>query len=218
MCGEKQHLQNLGLCPVGSPPRVRGKGRSRQKRGTGGRITPACAGKRTAQSERYARERDHPRVCGEKAQTVDVVRCAEGSPPRVRGKARPLEIGKECGGITPACAGKSWFQYPTWFLGGDHPRVCGEKGETGWTLPVVQGSPPRVRGKGLLYVYSATSNGITPACAGKRELSCLNVATQWDHPRVCGEKAFFSGKFDETKGSPPRVRGKAVKESRVDRC
>ena len=35
-------------------------------------------------------------------------------------------------------------------------------------------------------------------------------AVSGDHPRVGGEKAFFSGKFDETKGSPPRGRGKVV--------
>ena len=51
------------------------------------------------------------------------------------------------------------------------------------------GSPPRGRGKGSYRADPGDQRG--------------------DHPRVGGEKAFFSGKFDETKGSPPRGRGKA---------
>ena len=52
----------------------------------------------------------------------------------------------------------------------DHPRVCREKlpylpsGFRGW------GSPPRVRGKVPELGPLGLSDGITPACAGKRGL------------------------------------------------
>ena len=49
------------------------------------RITPACAGNRSASAVKEAEEKDHPRVCGEQARvTVKDVDTA-GSPPRVRG-------------------------------------------------------------------------------------------------------------------------------------
>ena len=45
-------------------------------------------------------------MCGEKLLSVLQIRLLLGSPPRMRGKDRPLEIGTECAGITPAYAGK----------------------------------------------------------------------------------------------------------------
>ena len=66
VCGEKV----LGVARkkrrMGSPPRVRGKAmvRSRLRRRAG--ITPACAGKRLLSSRKMNKNRDHPRVCGEK--------------------------------------------------------------------------------------------------------------------------------------------------------
>ena len=49
---------------------------------------------------------------------------------------------------------------------------------------------------------------ITPAYAGKREVSTLRVGKKQDHPRLCGEKVlgFFQYFFKE--GSPPPMRGK----------
>ena len=50
----------------------------------------------------------------------------------------------------------------------DHPRMCGEKDKAKVMGATTKGSPPRVRGKGLLYVLISEPFGITPACAGKR--------------------------------------------------
>ena len=71
------------------------------------------------------------------------------------------------------------------------------------------GSPPRGRGKVRRAAHRASGAGITPAWAGKSATPSQYSGFAEDHPRVGGEKAFFSGKFDETKGSPPRGRGKA---------
>ena len=50
---------------------------------------------------------------------------------------------------------------------------------------------------------------ITPACAGKRKSRRPVLGSVQDHPRVCGEKGGDHRHRCNTKGSPPRVRGKA---------
>ena len=69
-------------------------------------------------------------------------------------------------------------------------------------------SPPRMRGKVLDTVIEHAFDGITPACAGKRNPSATRIWPDWDHPRVCGEKATHRGSLRSKEGSPPRVRGK----------
>ena len=152
--------------------------------------SPACAGKRRPPTPLGAFAPDHPRVCGEKIVRSMSIVTSRGSPLRVRGKA----IGQLCNGV----------------ISGDHPRVCGEKTYhyelKDWDL----GSPPRVRGKGQDILRPFHRRGITPACAGKRSRSRRSRLHSWDHPRVCGEKAWSSTYFLITLGSPPRVRGKVT--------
>ena len=50
-------------------------------------------------------------------------------------------------GITPACAGKSKASYGDVVVNKDHPRVCGEKSIGYLGILLLEGSPPRVRGK-----------------------------------------------------------------------
>ena len=49
---------------------------------------------------------DHPRVCGEKNRSLTDTEQAEGSPPRMRGKAQNEQLQQLGAGITPAYAGK----------------------------------------------------------------------------------------------------------------
>ena len=112
-------------------------------------------------------------------------------------------------GITPAYAGTRDGLDGWNGRGGDHPRVCGDKGLPGGQLLPQLGSPPRMRGQGRPGGSAAVLSGITPAYAGT---SCLAVAVrtrQEDHPRVCGDKP--TGYVSETiaEGSPPRMRGQA---------
>ena len=51
----------------------------------------------------------------------------QGSPPRMRGKAMNEGDLVPIYGITPAYAGKSFFQNIIQLSLRDHPRVCGEK-------------------------------------------------------------------------------------------
>ena len=70
----------------------------------------------------------------------------------------------------------------------DHPRVCGEKGASARSWQAVQGSPPRMRGKGHILQVGVVGLGITPAYAGKSPPPGHEVQPVGDHPRVCGEK------------------------------
>ena len=73
-----------------------------------------------------------------------------GSPPRMRGKVDPWYFVACNVGITPAYAGKSLCFCRIVIHGKDHPRVCGEKSAR-FLLPFqCGGSPPRMRGKGLV--------------------------------------------------------------------
>ena len=108
-------------------------------------------------------------MCGEKGGGFWGNRQGEGSPPRVRGKGPKMQCLKSAMGITPACAGKSfWISSrfpPAW----DHPRVCGEKTDSLFVSLLYLGSPPRVRGKATDGSSLSTCTGITPACAGKSD-------------------------------------------------
>ena len=127
VCGEKLLFRHAAQCCRGSPPRVRGKGLycCRRFRATG--ITPACAGKSTPFSQLWRFVEDHPRVCGEKLAMLWPLALCVGSPPRVRGKAKQIQARPKREGITPACAGKSFFVCLIPCISKDHPRVCGEK-------------------------------------------------------------------------------------------
>ena len=151
---------------------------------------------------------DHPRVCGEKQIHHTFRLLPSGSPPRVRGKVKCRPRSREAAGITPSYAGKRWIMMKPEWRCRDHPRVCGEKHSLIPPLLGFGGSPPRVRGKvGQICSFDA-GIGITPACAGKSTISFLAHTAEKDHPRVCGEKDYYSLSGQRLLGSPPRVRGK----------
>ena len=188
VCREKKPIWKNCSASSGSPPRVRGKVCDASDFGYVFRITPACAGKRGSIRKQNGTVRDHPRVCGEKVRRLARIINCNGSPPRVRGKAKRITVPSASVGITPACAGKSiWHptpETPRW----DHPRVCGEKCDCDG--------------------HMMASFGITPACAGKSTSDAALPPCTGDHPRVCGEKDRAHRHLHDALGSPPRVRGK----------
>ena len=208
MCGEKGATRLNAARPVGSPPRVRGKARSAARSLISTGITPACAGKRACRCRSRRDTRDHPRVCGEKSRCPAQSPARRGSPPRVRGKVRSSAVYCTPPRITPACAGKRRCASTSLMHRWDHPRVCGEKSTASACLFTITGSPPRVRGKAILFASVYRAIGITPACAGKRNSGNLCLTITGDHPRVCGEKKSVNHAEIVAWGSPPRVRGK----------
>ena len=85
MCGEQHLITSLYSLYLGSPPRVRGTVASAGSGSSNLRITPACAGNRTAFPPQSGQVKDHPRVCGEQFNLPQQQTAIVGSPPRVRG-------------------------------------------------------------------------------------------------------------------------------------
>ena len=175
---------------MGSPPRMRGKGRERQGQGRKEGITPAYAGKSVQASLHTTLLRDHPRVCGEKTHKDMTTEDNLGSPPRMRGKVCCGAVRLPVVGITPAYAGKSVFS-------------C-------ISCSASAGSPPRMRGKACSACFHLRNLGITPAYAGKSRRVVARLLAAGDHPRVCGEKLCPTWPHAPNAGSPPRMRGKAI--------
>ena len=152
-------------------------------------ITPAYAGKRHNDRNGQVTEKDHPRVCGEKSRSGLNLPRSWGSPPRMRGKVKTPQKGLQGPRITPAYAGKRPLASLTTSTAKDHPRVCGEKVDGGRNRSRQMGSPPRMRGKGIVDAGKRCGVGITPAYAGKSQGNQDREKQAGDHPRVCGEKA-----------------------------
>ena len=179
------------------------------------RITPARAGKRKKYKVKFAGFRDHPRTHGEKHGMESTSHIRQGSPPHTRGKAPTYSNWANWNRITPAHTGKSFASDLCGESGRDHPRSCGEKLIIMEKFFPSKGSPPRVRGKGGRTPHKCKALGITPARAGKRSIPARLRGSCWDHPRACGEKPELKNRRATTKGSPPRVRGKAASWGRI---
>ena len=188
VCGEKLLRGVIGEDCMGSPPRMRGKGQDHLHRRVADGITPAYAGKSPKSRPATGPERDHPRVCGEKSMMSRVLLFMVGSPPRMRGKVKRNKRFQLADGITPAYAGKRPAAWAGAWRTGDHPRVCGEKGTGLTNVTSPMGSPPRMRGKGLVVRAALPARRITPAYAGKSTTLKVHTQASRDHPRVCGEK------------------------------
>ena len=109
-------------------------------------------------------------MCGENFHVKLIAIIRIGSPPRVRGKLSLQSARFFLQGITPACAGKTFFTCGNRNASSDHPRVCGENLKSFTHSSATVGSPPRVRGKPVLVKNGTVNKGITPACAGKTVL------------------------------------------------
>ena len=79
------------------------------------------------------------------------------------------------------------------------------------------GSPSRMRGKEGDELGLGQTIRITPAYAGKSGRHALRHVLDGDHPCVCGEKDKAAEKAPHLRGSPPRMRGKAVFPARQHR-
>ena len=93
--------------------------------------------------------------------------------------------------------------------------MCGE--QCSWWRPgsAKKRSPPRVRGTVPWRLRYPCPSRITPACAGNSCIDPAGIGGIWDHPRVCGEQIISSGSCPPPPGSPPRVRGTAIRRASV---
>ena len=150
---------------------------------------------------------------GEKASIRVMVLLALGSPPHGRGKGKDDRRNQQCGGITPAWAGKRRQTFWPCAAQGDHPRMGGEKARPCIAPPPCRGSPPHGRGKERFKLALDIQQGITPAWAGKRATPTKNGCSGGDHPRMGGEKPGVCYTQCAKRGSPPHGRGKEAARS-----
>ena len=127
-------------------------------------------------------------MCGEQCDKTNTRHGLLGSPPRVRGTAKPRLFLVLDARITPACAGNSFPFVIIHEIQKDHPRVCGEQYDANMENAVEVGSPPRVRGTVDFFPLGSGIVRITPACAGNSYSSHQRTPQAQDHPRVCGEQ------------------------------
>ncbi len=163
-------------CTLGSPPRVRGTDFFPPTEIFTSRITPARAGNSASVPGQSFRHRDHPRACGEQSGSGGGAVVPGGSPPRVRGTARPMQCMRTGKGITPARAGNSEAAGLQWQDVEDHPRACGEQPRAAAAETVLSGSPPRVRGTAESFPFAPRGRRITPARAGNSFARALSAA------------------------------------------
>ena len=146
--GEKSGKKSKTFWGCGSSPLARGKGTFWPAGTTTGGIIPACAGKSGLRKPRHKRNRDHPRLRGEKGGLSRYSSGKRGSSPLARGKGGARSSSAKVRGIIPACAGKSVSLLSTACCPSDHPRLRGEKTPSKGVCKRNVGSSPLARGKG----------------------------------------------------------------------
>ena len=97
--------------------------------------------------------------------------------------------------------------------GWHYPLLIIAKGGSFFTVSTLRLYSPTSVACGFLYEQKRPDQNrpglrITPAYAGKREIQRMYREKVRAHPRVCGEKALLGTWRTDTKGSPPRMRGK----------
>ena len=107
MCGEHFRRRGVRQFAAGSSPHVRGAPHRYQPRPRCPGIIPACAGSTSMSAIGSPTHWDHPRMCGEHANTGMKLNSSSGSSPHVRGALGERVKEFLHGGIIPACAGST---------------------------------------------------------------------------------------------------------------
>ena len=84
----------------------------------------------------------------------------------------------------------------------DQPRTCGEYFQLRWTVWVVQGSAPHMRGIPSLSVPEHQLRRISPAHAGNTNTIASRTYMTSDQPRTCGEYMFTTSATREERDQP----------------
>ncbi len=180
---------------AGSPPRRRGRLVRSCGRAPGQGLTPAQAGTAASGNRSDAAARAHPRAGG------------DGRVPR---QPKHTEAG-----LTPAQAGTARSRTVTDHVTRAHPRAggdgCCSRPFTAW----IMGSPPRRRGRPLEAGGGHGPGGLTPAQAGTACWGCRRGRASGAHPRAGGDGRAVTVLRASDTGSPPRRRGRQMRENRI---
>ena len=207
VCGERAPNAPSETYADGSSPRVRGTAGDHPRTPDPSRFIPACAGNGSTADKSSLASAVHPRVCGERAITVQVGAIIAGSSPRVRGTVWTRKPPTSDLRFIPACAGNGVCRLFCRRRHAVHPRVCGERRYGIIFNNTPTGSSPRVRGTGLGRVSSRYHSRFIPACAGNGDMANHVPHELAVHPRVCGERSLPFRSLTSRNGSSPRVRG-----------
>ena len=142
------------------------------------------------------------------------MRRVSGSSPRVRGSLLIRWALLYGHGIIPAGAGLTAAEEMPLPFTQDHPRGCGAHSSSICNSVSSRGSSPRVRGSPSRDGFCKTAAGIIPAGAGLTSSLPMSLLDMRDHPRGCGAHHHKAGKWIDSTGSSPRVRGS--RELQVD--
>ena len=214
-CGANPDSSWTRRSPSGSSPRMRGKRRQHRDVGRAHRIIPAHAGQTWLASSRCGRPTDHPRACGANPGMGSQTSRRCGSSPRMRGKLGNHGAVDGRIRIIPAHAGQTATSTCTSTRRTDHPRACGANKTETTSIPEIDGSSPRMRGKPGESQTTSKTRRIIPAHAGQTPCSCAAISRLPDHPRACGANQLTAGVSTLTYGSSPRMRGKRNGRGRI---
>ena len=146
MCGERSRSISIASHSAGSSPHVRGTRRLRHITGRPRRFIPACAGNAAKSSNPMSALPVHPRMCGERGDTLATLAFEIGSSPHVRGTHHRHGHAVAQRRFIPACAGNAPVLAKTRENGTVHPRMCGERRDQHSAGRQPSGSSPHVRG------------------------------------------------------------------------
>ncbi len=147
-------------------------------------------------------------MCGENDLQHANLQYADGTPPRVWGKLNFARQRSQVIRYTPTCVGKTYSSIVFVCYTKVHPHVCGENVLVQRRYQLRQGTPPRVWGKRLVWLYVTDACRYTPTCVGKTNHTLTRILVIAVHPHVCGENGARGRMLLTVPGTPPRVWGK----------
>ncbi len=149
----------------------------------------------------------HPRVRGERAAAAYQDYAVCGSSPRARGTRETSPCRARTRRFIPACAGNAHDDHGHDDRGPVHPRVRGERLAESCVIHACNGSSPRARGTPFGHLAQTPGRRFIPACAGNASAHISRMAPGSVHPRVRGERWWYSPMPTLSHGSSPRARG-----------
>ena len=195
------------------------------------RNIPVYAGKTHHPSTGTSRRAEHPRVCGENAETGLESPEITGTSPRMRGKHPKFLKSSALLRNIPAYAGKTEVSKAYMlFMQGTSPHTRGKPAEllklstqkrnipayAGKTclcmLTILRkfGTSPHTRGKPGVELRPVLHIRNIPAYAGKTSQRQQMVSSTWEHPRIRGENSAASAAWAACFGTSPHTRGKPL--------
>ena len=210
-CGADAEADGVTVGDWGSSPRVRGRPLQHLHHIGLERLIPAGA--------------------GQTRQRFRVAHAGLGSSPRVRGRPQMSIETIRYMGLIPAGAGQTTNDRRPVGYHRAHPRGCGADftraqisdqapglipagaGQTllvPFSMPIENGSSPRVRGRHRLPERLRRSHGLIPAGAGQTSPRGSPRPGGWAHPRGCGADRSSMRTTSSAHGSSPRVRGRRI--------